>query len=140
MLVKSVPRLVFSKMLSVQYRAWQHWRVPDTLTALPSIRLEMANCVPLPIALAVSAEMVREKEVIEGEKYDVHSYTNRVHAAGRFREAATRHFPELSQPGTMPFRPTLGTDRMGPRRSEQLTMFRITTETCSGGGRAESGM
>jgi hypothetical protein len=90
----------------------------------------MANCVPLPIALAVSAEIVRKKEAIEGEKYDVHSYTNRVHALGRFRKTFTRHFPELSQPGTVLSRTPSGTDPTGRRRSEQLTMFRITTQTC----------
>jgi hypothetical protein len=62
-------------------------------------------------------------------EYDFHSYKNRIHAAGRFRETVTRHFSELSQPGTVLSRTASGTDRTG-RRLEPLMMFRITTETC----------
>jgi len=82
------------------------------------------------IALAVAAQMMRGKEAIDGEKNDVRSYTNRVHASGRFRKTLTRHLPELSQPGTVLSRTASRTDRTGRRRSEQLAMFRITTETC----------
>jgi hypothetical protein len=78
------------------------------------------------IALAVAAQMMRGKEAIDGEKNDVRSYTNRVHASGRFRKT----LPELSQPGTVLSRTASRTDRTGRRRSEQLAMFRITTETC----------
>ena len=83
----------------------------------------------LPIATQVSEQMIRGRKRTKEKEYDGHSYTNRVRAAGRFREAVTRHFPELSQPGTVPPRTTSGTDRTGCRL-EPLTMFRITTETC----------
>ena len=85
-----------------------------------------------PIALAVAAQMMSGEKLSKESRYDVHSYTNRVHAPGRFRKTLTRHLPELSQPGTVPSRTAPRTDRTGRRRSEQLTMFRITAETCRG--------
>src|SRR5208337_2829035 len=63
-------------------------------------------------------------------KYDVHSYTKRLYESGRFRKTVTRYLPKLSQPGTALFRASFGTDFPGQRRSEQLAMFRITSETC----------
>ena len=81
-------------------------------------------------AFPIAAQMMRGKKVSKEKEYDVHSYTKRVHASGRFRNTFTRHLPELSQPGTVLSRTAAGTDRRERRRSEQLTMFRITSETC----------
>jgi hypothetical protein len=66
----------------------------------------------------------------KGKEYDVHSYTNRVHAPGRFRQTVTRHLSELSLPGTALSSAGSGVDVQERRRSEQLAMFRITAETC----------
>jgi hypothetical protein len=63
-------------------------------------------------------------------KYDVqvHSYTNRLYASGRFQETVAAHLPELSQPATVLSRTSFGTDFPG-QKSEQLAMFYITAET-----------
>ena len=42
--------------------------------------------------------------------YDVHSHTNLLYAAARFRKTVASHLPKLSQPGAVPFRATPGTD------------------------------
>jgi hypothetical protein len=63
-------------------------------------------------------------------KYDVqvHSYTNRLYASGRFQKTVAAHLPELSQSATVLSRTSFGTDFPG-QKSEQLAMFYITPET-----------
>ena len=63
-------------------------------------------------------------------KYDVHSHTNRLYGSGRFRKTVTSYLPKLPHPGTALYRASFGTNFPEQRRSEQLAMFRITSETC----------